>query len=192
MKSKSLEKHLLNKYNLDRIEDLNFEEIEELLLNKIDDNGNLLDYDFRDFEMFKNLKYVSLNNFIIKNYETNELSRCKNISAIQFSNCKFKSKSRLKGNIKIISFNNCKNFNIKYLSLLRNLEILKISNMKKVNLKGCNFFIKNVQKIYLENTKIINFKVFSKLKKLIFIQMFNCKYNKSAVRTISKNIDIYY
>lgn len=178
MKSKSLEKYLLKKFELESIEELNFEEVEEILLNNIDNNGEELDYDFRDFESFKNLKYISLQNFIIRNFETNELSRCKNLSAIQFSNCNLKSKSRLKGNIKLISFNNCNNFRIKYLSLLKNLEVLKISNFKRISLNRSCLMLKKLEKIRFENVTIYNFGVLSRLKNLSSIQVENCKLNK--------------
>ena len=190
MRSKTLEKYLLNKFELDNIEDINLEEVEELLLNNNDNNGKKLDYDFRDFENFKNLKYISLQNFEIKNFETNELNRCKKISAIQFSNCKFKSKSRLQGNIKVISFNECKNFKIEYLSLLKDLEVLKISNLKKLDMKKAKFAIKNIEKLYLENITICNFKSLSKLKKLKSIQILNCKLNQKVLKVFPKNIRI--
>lgn len=190
MKSKSLEKFLLTKYQLDNIEDLNLEDIEELSINKIGNDNEELDFDFRDFESFKNLRYITLQNFKINNYETNELTRCKNLSAIQFSNCTFRSKSRLEGKIKIISFNNCKNLKLKYLGLLKELEVLKISNIKYINTKDINIFLKNVEKLYFENTTIRNFGVLSKLKKLIFIELVNCKWNRKSAKLFSKNVQI--
>lgn len=190
MNSKSLETYLLKKFQLEKIEDLKFEEVEELLLNKIGNNGKELDYDFRDFEAFKNLKYISLQNFKINNYETNELGRCKKLSAIQFSDCNLKSKSRIRGNIKVVSFNNCKNFKIRYLSLLRNLEVLKVSNFRKVNLKGSYFYLKNLEKVYFENVTIYHLGAFSKLKKLSLVQLVNCQWNRKALRLFSKNVQI--
>ena len=189
MKSKSLSKYLLSKYNLKSIEDLDLDIVEELSLNKIVGN-EIQDYDFSDFECFKNLKYLSLQNFKINNYETNELGRCKNLSAIQFSNCIFNSKSRLIGNIKVISFNNCRRFKLKYLGILKNLEVLKVSNLKIMNLKNAYFCIKNIEKIYFENIKIINFKELSKLKKLNLIEIVNCRWNKNSVKYFSKDIQI--
>lgn len=190
MKSKSLEKYLLSKYEIENLQDLKIEDVEELTLNKIGANNEIQDYDFRDFEIFPNLKYISLQNFQIKNYETNEIGRCKNLSAIQFSNCNFKSKSRLRGNIKIVSFNNCKHFNLKYLSALKNLEVLKVLNSRKINLKYINFVLKNLEKVYFENITIYNFSVLSKLKNLIFIEVINCKWNRNSVKLFSKDVQI--
>ena len=189
MKSNDLENYLLSKYNLNKIEDLDFDEVEEISLNKID-NNKVLDYDFKDFEEFRNLKYLSLQNFKIKNYETNELGRCKKISAIQFSNCKFKSKSRLKGDLKLISFNNCKGFKIDYLGLIKNLEIIKFSNIRAVNLKSANYYLKNLQKAYFENVQIYNFGKLSKLKNLILVEVINCKWNKNSLKLFSNQTKI--
>lgn len=189
MKSKSLEEYLLSKYDVQKIEDLDLQKVEELVLNKLDINSEN-DYDFRDFEEFENLKYITLKNFKINNYETNELGRCKKLSAIQFSNCVFKSKSRLRGNIKLISINNCRGFDLRYLGLLKNLEVLKISNIKKINLKCANFYLKNLEKITFENTRVYNFGVLSKLKQLIMVEIINCKWNKKAVKLFSENVQI--
>lgn len=189
MKSKSLEKYLLSKYEIEKIEDLNFDDVEELVLNKLDFKEET-DYDFRDFEEFKNLKYIAVQNFRINNYETNELGRCKKLSAIQFSNCKFKSKSRLRGNLKVVSFNNCKGFDLKYLSLLKNLELLKISNIKSINLKCASLCLKNLEKISFENTKIYNFGELSKLKQLISVEVMNCRWNKRSKKLFSEDVQI--
>lgn len=189
MKSESLKKYLLNKYAIKKLDELDFELIEELSLNKIV-NNNEQDYDFSDFELFNNLKYVSFQNFKINNYETNELGRCKKLSAIQFSNCKFNCKSRLKGNVKVISFNNCKGFKFKYLALLKNLEIVRISNFKIINLKNIFYYIKNIEKIYFENTRILNFKDLDKLKNLNLVEVVNCKWNKNTQKNFSNAVQI--
>lgn len=189
MKSKCLEQYLLSKYGVDSIDNLDINKIEEISLNRVNDNI-YQDYDFKDFEEFKKLKYISLQNFKIKNYETNELNRCKNLSAIQFSNCKFKSKCRLKGTIKVISFNNCKGLKLRYLSLLKNLEVLKILNFRSINLKYINLNIKNLEKAYFENTIIYNFASLSKLKNLILVELVNCKWNRKSKELFSKDVQI--
>lgn len=187
--SKSLKNYLLNKFNVKNIEDIDFNKIEEVSLNAIEENGILADYDFKDFEKFKNLKYVSLQNFTINNFETNEINRCKNIEAIQFSNCIIKSKSRLQNNLKIISFDNCKRVKIYYISLLKNLQILKLSNLKVINLSKI-VFLRNLRKIYFENDRIFNFIKLVSLKKLEYIRIVKCKYNKYSERKVSKQIQI--
>lgn len=187
--STDFEQYLLNKLNVSEISLEQLNKIEEISLNAIDNNGIKNNYDFRDFEKLENLKYISLQNFVIKNYQTNEINRCKKIEGIQFSNCIFKSKSRLLGNIEKISFDNCKKLRFKYVSILKNLKVLNISNIKIVNLKRIQI-LKNLEKVYLENGIIIYFKNLSKLKNLVYIRITNCKWNKSHESYFSKNIDI--
>ena len=189
MESKSLENYLLSKYKLSKIEDLIPKKVEELSLNKLD-NNEIQDYDLKDLEEFENLKYVSLQNFKINNYETNELNRCKNLSAVQFSNCKFNSKSRLKRDIKVIAFNNCKGLKLEYLSALKTLETLKILNCGIINLKHIGVYIKSLEKVYFENTKIYNFASLSKLKKLILVELVNCKWNRKSKALFSEEVQI--
>ena len=187
--SKSLKNYLLNKFDVKNIEDLDLNQIQEISLSAIEENGSLADYDFKDFEKFRNLKYVSLQNFTINNYETNEINRCKNIEAIQFSNCIIKSKSRLQNNLKIISFDNCKRVKIYYISLLKNLQILKLSNIRFLNLSKI-IYLRNLRKIYFENNIIFNLGKLLYLKNLEYIRIVKCKYNKYSARKVSKQIQI--
>lgn len=187
--SKSLENYLLNKLSLDNIKNINIDEIEEISINAMDESGKLNDYDFKDFEQFKNLKYVSLQNFIINNYQTNALNRCKNIEGIQFSNCFIKSKSRLQNNVKFISFNNCKKFKIYYVSLLKNLQILKLFNQKIVNLSGI-ISLKKLEKVYFENVLLLNFRKMQYLKNLTYIRLVKCKCNKLSEKRLASRIEI--
>lgn len=187
--SKSLKNYLLNKFDAKSIEDIDLNQIQEISLNAIEENGSLADYDFKDFEKLKKLKYVSLQNFTINNYETNEINRCKNIEAIQFSNCIIKSKSRLQNNLRIISFDNCKRVKIYYISLLKKLRILKLSNLRLLNLAKI-IYLRNLQKIYFENDIIFNFGKLIHLKELVYIRIIKCKYNKYSERKVSKQIQI--
>ena len=187
--SKSLENYLLNKLSLDNIKNINIDEIEEISINAMDESGKLNDYDFKDFEQFKNLKYVSLQNFIINNYQTNALNRCKNIEGIQFSNCLIKSKSRLQNNVKFISCNNCKKFKIYYVSLLKNLQILKVFNQKIVNLSGI-ISLKKLEKVYFENVLLLNFRKMQYLKNLTYIRLVKCKCNKLSEKRLASRIEI--
>lgn len=187
--SNDFENYLLNKLNVSEITQKKLDEVNEISLNAIGNNGIKHDYDFRDFEKIKNLKHISLQNFIIRNYETNEINRCKNLECIQFSNCIFKSKCRLYGNIKKISFNNCKRFRFKYVSILRKLKIVNFSNMIFINLKRIDI-LKSLEKIYFENGRIFNLKKVAQLKNLAYIRIINCKWNKEQMKYINKNIEI--
>ena len=174
--SKGLENYLLKKTNKSCISDINIDDIEEISLCNLDEEKFLVD--FRDFEKFKNLKYLSLKNFKIDNYQTNEINRCKKISALQFSNCIINSKSRLQNNIQVLSFDNCKKLDLHYISLLKDLNILKLINLGRINLKNIGY-VKNVGRIYFENDNIINLKALAELSNLNYIRVINCKYNKN-------------
>lgn len=187
--SNDFNNYLLKKLNVSEITDDKLENIEEISLNAIDNNGIKYNYDFRDFEKLPNLKFISLQNFVINNYETNEINRCINIEGLQFSNCILKAKSRLQGNINILSFDNCLGLRANYISLLKNLKILKVSNIKIINLKNIAI-LKSIEKIYFENGRIINFKNLSKLKKLRLVGITNCKWNKSHEKYLDETIEI--
>lgn len=181
--------YLLKKLNTSEITDDKLNTVEEISLNAIDSNGIKNNYDFRDFEKLKNLRFISLQNFTINNYETNEINRCSKVEGVQFTSCVMKSKSRLQGNINIISFDNCKRFHFRYVSLLKNLKIIKFSNIKFFNLKNISI-LKSLEKIYFENGMILHFKNLRLLKNLRYIRIVNCKWNKSQEKYLNSNIEI--
>lgn len=181
------EKYLLKKLNVSEITDDVLKNVTEISLNKFNVDGTETDYDFRDFEKLQNLKFISLQNFIIKNYQTNEMNRCKNLEGIQFTNCIIKSKSRLLGDIQIITFDNCKRFKFKYISTLKKLKVVKFSNIKIINLKRI-YMLKSVEKLYFENGIILHFQNLSKLNNLIYIRLLKCKWRKSDEKYFNKNV----
>ena len=63
-------------------------------------------------------------------------------------------------------------------------------NLKKINLNHINFYIKSLEKVYFENTRIYNFVSLSKLKKLISVELVNCKWNRNAKKLFSEEIQI--
>lgn len=187
--SKDFENYLLKKLEVSEITDDKLNIVEEISLNAIDNNGIKYNYDFRDFEKLPNLKFISLQNFIINNYQTNEINRCIKVEGLQFSNCIMKSQSRLQGNIQIISFDNCKKLRFKYISLLKNLHILKISNNRWINLKNIKI-LKNLEKVYFENGRVLHLKNLSYLMNLRYIRMTKCKWSKKEEKLLDENIEI--
>lgn len=187
--SNDFENYLLKKLNVSEITTEELNKVTEISLNAIGNNGIKNDYDFRDFEKLKNVKFISLQNFIIKNYQTNEINRCPKLEGLQFSNCILKSKSRLQGNIEKISFDNCKKLRFRYVSILKKLKVVNFSNIMFINLKRIGM-LKNLEKIYFENGIILNFKKLAELKNLLYIRITNCKWNKTQEKYLNKNIEI--
>ena len=77
MISKELKEYLFLKLNKKEGEDLTEEDldkVEEISLNSKTIDFQERRYDFKDFQKFKNLKLLILQNFKIRNYETNILN----------------------------------------------------------------------------------------------------------------------
>lgn len=186
--SNDFKNYLLKKLNISEITEEDLKDVKEISLNAIGNNGIKNSYDFRDFEKLENLKFISLQNFEINNYQTNEMNRCKYLEGVQFSNCIIKSQSRLQGNIQIVTFDNCKKFHFKYISLLKNLKVVKFSNIKFMNLKNISI-LKSLEKIYFENGMILHLKNLAYLKNLIYVRITKCKWNKCHEKYLN-NIEI--
>ena len=187
--SNDFENYLLKKLEVSEITDDKLNNIEEISLNAIDNNGIKYNYDFRDFEKLPNLKFISLQNFIINNYQTNEINRCTKVEGLQFSNCIMESQSRLQGNRQILSFDKCQKLRFKYISITKNLQILKISNNRFINLKNIGI-LKNLEKVYFENGRILYLKNLSNLKNLRYVRMTKCKWSKIQEKSLDENIEI--
>ena len=190
MISKGLEKYLILKLNKKGdFNEKDFEQIEEISLNCKDLNSQNLDYDFKDFLKFENLKFLSLQNFNIKNYETNIINRIKSLCAVQMTNCKISSKSTLQGNLELIAFQHCKNLKIKYISNLKKLKILKIGNNKRISVKGISK-LKALEKLYFKNIKLSYSRELELLPKLSYINLAESKYSKNLEKNLANNIEI--
>ena len=139
IESKCLTEYINQKLNLPLDHDLNKEDlskITEISINGKDLQGNLNDYDFKDFLKMENLQFLNLQNFIIDNYQTNIINRIKTLKTLQFTDCKFKSKSTLFNNIELISFTSCTKVNSKYFENLKNLKTLKINLCGKAKINS--------------------------------------------------------
>lgn len=192
MISRGLKKYLLIKLNKAEGEELSekdFNEVEEISLNLKDINLQNYDYDFKDFQKFKNLKFLSLQNFNIRNYETNILNRIESLHAVQMSNCKINSKSTLQGNLELISFRHCKNFKLYYISKLKKLKVLKVGNSKKINLKGISY-LKTIEKLYFRDIKLTHSLEIANLPNLKYLNLAESKYSKKLEKKLSRNINI--
>ncbi len=190
MISNGLEKYLILKLNKKgNFNEKDFEKIEEISLNFKELNSQKLDYDFKDFLKFENLKFLSLQNFNIKNYETNIINRIKSLCAVQMTNCKISSKSTLQGNLELISFQHCKNLKIKYISNLKKLKILKIGNNKRISVKGISK-LKSLEKLYFRDIKLSYSRELELLPNLSYINLAESKYSKNLEKNLSNNIEI--
>lgn len=110
-------------------------------VNGLDDDNKKLKIDYKDLELFKNLRYLEIADANITNKTIDILSELDYLENVVFRNCTFnrqvKNLDKLK-NIKSIRILNCKNFDISFLKELNNLERLYISDKTLDNLSNFN------------------------------------------------------
>lgn len=192
MISSGLKKYLLlklNKNDEDEILPSDFDKIEEISLNNLDCEKYNIEYDFKDLMLFKNLKFLSVQNFKIRNYETNIINRISSLCAVQMVNCEIFSKSTLQNNIELISFQNCKKFSLYYLKNLKKIKILKIENCRSIDLRKIYAF-SSIERIYLKNVKIKNISKLLQLPNLKYINLAESKYSRRFEAKIPNNIEL--
>jgi len=151
--SKDFEQYIrlkLNKKQEDSLINEDLDSVTEVSLNGHTLQEGTNDYDFKDFMKLPNLRYLSFQNFVIDNYQTNIINRIKTIKAVQFTDCKIKSKSSLIGNIEMLSFTSCDKLNSKYFCNLKNLNTLKINMCGKVDMRFAN----DISNVEIIDTKI--------------------------------------
>ncbi len=192
MISSGLKKYLLLKLNKKEEREIlpsDFDKIEEISLNNADCKTYNVEYDLKDLMLFRNLKFLSIQNFKIRNYETNIINRIQSLCAVQMVNCEIISKSTLQNNIELISFQNCKKLSLYYIRNLKKIKILKVENCKSINLNKI-YVLSSIEKVYLKNVRIRNINKVLKLPNLKYINLAESKYSKSFEKKLPQNLEI--
>ena len=155
--NKQLEKYLM--FKLDKQEKIFSEEelseVEELVLNPVNINGEYNEIDLDIIEYFTNLKRILFINLKIPEKIIEKLSTIKSLESIYFERCDFENISLLtKLNIKEIEFVNCALVDYSFLYNMNELKLLSIVN-GVVSIEGINK-LKKLQYLQLSYSTILD------------------------------------
>lgn len=155
--NKQLEKYLM--FKLDKQEKIFSEEelseVEELVLNPVNINGEYNEIDLDIIEYFTNLKRILFINLKIPEKIIEKLFTIKSLESIYFERCDFENISLLtKLNIKEIEFVNCALVDYSFLYNMNELKLLSIVN-GVVSIEGINK-LKKLQYLQLSYSTILD------------------------------------
>lgn len=155
--NKQLEKYLM--FKLDKQEKIFSEEelseVEELVLNPVNINGEYNEIDLDIIEYFTNLKRILFINLKIPEKIIEKLSTIKSLESIYFERCDFENIRLLtKLNIKEIEFVNCALVDYSFLYNMNELKLLSIVN-GVVSIEGINK-LKKLQYLQLSYSTILD------------------------------------
>lgn len=135
----------LDKSNFNR-KDL--EQIDDIVINgkKINEEINIVN--FKDLDLFNNLKKLELKNVDISK---ENIERLKNIENLSFKNCNIESIEEI-NKVKKLIINNS---NIKHLEQIANFEYLNELELINLNIENFNFLkqLKNLKVLKVKNVK---------------------------------------
>lgn len=155
--NKQVEKYLM--FKLDKQEKIFSEEelseVEELVLNPVNINGEYNEIDLDIIEYFTNLKRILFINLKISEKIIEKLSTIKSLESVYFEKCDFENISLLtKLNIKEIEFVNCALVDYSFLYNMNELKLLSIVN-GVVSIEGINK-LKKLQYLQLSYSTILD------------------------------------
>lgn len=155
--NEQLEKYLM--FKLDKqgnfFSEEELKEVEELVLNPININGEYNKIDLDIIKYFTNLKRILFINLKIPEKIIEKLSTIKSLESICFERCDFENISLLtKLNIKEIEFVNCSLVDYSFLYNMNELKLLSIVN-GVVSIEGINK-LKKLQYLQLSYSTILD------------------------------------
>ena len=208
--NEQLEKYLMFKLGKDTnvFEREELENIEELILNPVNINGEYNEIDLDIIEYFTNLKRILFVNLKIQEKVIKKLSTIMSLENIYFERCDFENINLLnKLNIKEIEFVNCVLADYSFLYNMDELKSLSIVN-GIVSIEGINKLKKleylqlsystildldvidlpNLKELHIDNTNIYDISIISELYKLERLSISEEQYieNKDYYSNLSK------
>lgn len=190
--------------------------IDELYLNPISINNNYVKIDFNILRYFPNLKKLEISNSNIDDKMIENIVRLLNLEVLMFNNCHISSiKGLYQSKIKSLGFNNCVVHDIENIGLMKNLNTIKLINMKL----GSIIYLENlphlievdlryssldsistlyhfilIERLAIDNSNIMDLDFVNKYSGLTEISISNNQYKKNKALIddlVALNITVY-
>lgn len=188
----------IGKYNQRDFSIEELESVREIGINKKDLRGNVIDIDIKEIDVLKNLKILYLSNFVISDWEIENIKKCENMVSLCLELCEIKDITEEKDmsylkNILIklcdleslnkillpnhVIFQNC-DIDLKKIINPTNITVLELKNC---NIQNSNLLdnFKKLERIVLDGSRIDSIDIIDKLKRKTIVS-FKDKYHNNA------------
>lgn len=153
-------------------------------------NGEIIDEEFLDLKLFKNLRSCMIKDFTIKDSNVEIINSLKDIEILHFDNCIFKNSKEIEVSVNNLIFTFCDNVALEKWKNILNTEQIRMVSCKKINYKGINKF-QNLRKLYLQSMNIKELNIIDSLPKLEYLNLNGSKVKKEEqLEKLSKKIQI--
>ena len=178
IKNKELELFLqvMLKKDINRMEQKDLDNINDITLNATDELGKVISYNLDDLKLFRKLQTCTVRNYEItkENYHSlNCINNMNGINEIKMYNCNFEKDIVLELKTKTIQFISCNNLNIGNLITKSSVETIKVLHCLNYSVGNLG----NTKNIYFDENDIIKVTIKDLLNsKLINITFNNCDF----------------
>ncbi len=178
IKNKELELFLqvMLKKDINRMEQKDLDNINDITLNATDELGKVISYNLDDLKLFRKLQTCTVRNYEItkENYHSlNCINNMNGINEIKMYNCNFEKDIVLELKAKTIQFISCNNLNIGNLITKSSVETIKVLHCLNYSVGNLG----NTKNIYFDENDIIKVTIKDLLNsKLINITFNNCDF----------------
>ena len=178
IKNKELELFLqvMLKKDINRMEQKDLDNINDITLNATDELGKVISYNLDDLKLFRKLQTSRVRNYEItkENYHSlNCINNMNGINEIKMYNCNFEKDIVLELKAKTIQFISCNNLNIGNLITKSSVETIKVLHCLNYSVGNLG----NTKNIYFDENDIIKVTIKDLLNsKLINITFNNCDF----------------
>lgn len=178
IKNKELELFLqvMLKKDINRMEQKDLDNINDITLNATDELGKVISYNLDDLKLFRKLQTCTVRNYEItkENYHSlNCINNMNGINEIKMYNCNFEKDIVLELKAKTIQLISCNNLNIGNLITKSSVETIKVLHCLNYSVGNLG----NTKNIYFDENDIIKVTIKDLLNsKLINITFNNCDF----------------
>ncbi len=175
--------------------------LDEISLNDLDNitqitimgkkaNGEIIDEEFLDLKLFKNLRSCMIKDFVIKDFNVEIINSLKDIEILHFDNCLFKNTKKIEVSVNNLIFTFCDNVNIEKWEKLYKTEQIRMVSCKKANFEKLSQCY-NLKKLYLQSMNIKELNIIDSLPKLEYLNLNGSKVKKEEqLEKLSTKIQI--
>lgn len=183
IKNKELELFLqvMLKKDINRMEQKDLDNINDITLNATDELGKVISYNLDDLKLFRKLQTCTVRNYEItkENYHSlNCINNMNGINEIKMYNCNFEKDIVLELKAKTIQFISCNNLNIGNLITKSSVETIKVLHCLNYSVGNLG----NTKNIYFDENDITK----GTIKDLLNSKLINITFNNCDFKAFSQ------
>ena len=184
--------NILKKNENEDLEEEDLKKVKRISVNKENMDSEDILFEEKDFEVLKYVETLTLNMFDINDELVKQIANMKNLNFLIFNHCKVSTQLSMDNPLKNVVITYSKNLNLNIFSEKLSLKMLKLIEVENINIYDLKKY-KNLEYIYLFNSKIENFELLEEFEKLKEVGLDGSNISEKVCDNLkSRNIKVHY